>query len=417
MSRHTFASLILAAALAGCAANPMTGRSQLMLVSENNVIAQASSAYAQELSPWEKKGKLNNDPALKARIDTITLRLIAQAIRYRPETANWDWQVAVIDEPNTLNAYCLPGGRMAIYSGIIEKLKLTDDEIAQIMGHEIGHALANHGAEKMSNAMAAQTTVALVGALVGQRNQGIVSSIGPAMAQLGWLLPNSRKAEHEADTIGIELAARAGYDPAAGASLWRKMREAGGSGGPQFLSTHPAPEERMKRLTELSAYMQPIYAEARTSTLPSFTPRLASNVRDIGPGAQNAAPVGLAPLSLVSPAYEEFRRGNVRLGCDDCALKFNRRKGELKDLHAARDWERLARVVLDIGYRQDISWYYLAAAAEGEGRPQHARAFYAEAAKLARDKSSHCKGSLFDLCNDIRLPEAAEAALTRLDRR
>lgn len=413
MSVRAFASLLLATVLAGCAANPMTGRSQLMLVSENSVLAQAASAYAQELAPWEKKGKLNNDPALKARVDAITNRLIAQAIRYRPETANWDWQVAVIDEPNTLNAYCLPGGRMAIYTGIIQKLQLSDDEIAQIMGHEIGHALANHGAEKMSNAMAAQTTVALVGALAGQRNQGVVSSIGPAMAQLGWLLPNSRQAEHEADTIGMELAARAGYDPAAGVSLWRKMREAAGSSGPQFLSTHPAPEERMKRLAELAVYMQPIYAEAKAGPLPSFTPRMASNVRDVGPAA-HVAPAGMAPLMLVSPAYEEFKRGNVRLGCDDCALKFNRRKAELKRLYEAGDWERLARAVLDIGYRQDISWFYLAAAAEGQGRVPHARAFYAEAARLAREKATHCKGGLLDLCNDIRLPEAAEAALARL---
>jgi predicted Zn-dependent protease len=297
MAGRTIGLVALLAALTSCATNPMTGRSQLSLVSENSVIAQAKSAYSQELAPWDKKGKINNDPALKARVEGITNRLVAQAIRYRPDAAQWDWQVAVIDAPETLNAYCLPGGRMAIYTGLITKLKATDDEIAQVMGHEIGHALANHGAEKMSNAIAAQGAMALAAAVAGQRSQQAVSNIGPLMAQLGWLLPNSRGAESEADRIGIEIAARAGFDPEAAVSLWNKMTAASGNGPPQFLSTHPAPKTRIQALSALVPHMRPLYAAA--SKAPVGPPsHFADNVREVTPGGSVPAPKALTLLPI-----------------------------------------------------------------------------------------------------------------------
>lgn len=287
----------LFAILAGCAANPMTGRSQLSLVSENSVIAQARSAYTQELAPWDKKGKVNNDPELKARVDAITNRLIAQAIRYRPDSAKWDWQVAVIDDPETLNAYCLPGGRMAIYTGLVTKLKATDDEIAQVMGHEIGHALANHGAEKMSNAVLAQGVVVVAAAASGDKHQNAVMAGGTALAQLGWLLPNSRGAETEADRIGIEIAARAGFDPEAAVSLWKKMTASNGKGPPQFLSTHPTPDTRIKDLSALVPYMRPLYAEAPRTPVGPPT-RAAENVRDVTPGGAAPAPKALTLIPI-----------------------------------------------------------------------------------------------------------------------
>lgn len=279
MKRLLLCSLLV---LVGCSINPMTGRSQLSLVSESSVINQARSAYAEELAPWDQKGKVNNDRALKARVDAITQRLVAQAIRYRPDAARWEWQVAVIDDPNTLNAYCLPGGRMAIYSGLVHKLKATDAEIAQVMGHEIGHALANHGAEKMSQAMAAEGVVLVAATAAGQKRQDAVLTGGTAVAQLGWLLPNSRSAESEADRIGIEIAARAGYDPNAAISLWQKMAAAGGQNPLQFLSTHPAPTTRMKELQALMPHMQPLYAEALRAPLP--TASLADGARGTAVG-------------------------------------------------------------------------------------------------------------------------------------
>ncbi|HNQ04919.1 MAG TPA: M48 family metallopeptidase [Thiobacillaceae bacterium] len=281
--------------LAGCSANPMTGRSQLSLVSETSVINQARSAYAEELAPWNRQGKVNNDRALKARVDAITQRLVAQAVRYRPDAAKWEWQVAVIDAPDTLNAYCLPGGRMAIYSGLVRQLKATDAEIAQVMGHEIGHALANHGAEKMSQAMAAEGVVLVAATAAGRKHQDTVLTGGTAIAQLGWLLPNSRGAESEADRIGIEIAARAGYDPNAAVSLWRKMNAAQGRGVPPLLSTHPAPEARMRDLAALVPHMQPLYAQALRGPLPTAT--LADGAQGTAAGgATSSRPLTLVPI-------------------------------------------------------------------------------------------------------------------------
>lgn len=408
--------LLAAAALwlAGCAQNPMTGRSQLMLVSENSVISQAKLAYAQELDPWQKKGKIDNDPATKARIERITGRLVAQAIRYRPETADWDWQVAVIDDPETLNAYCLPGGRMAIYTGLIRKLHATDDEIAQVMGHEIGHALANHGAEKMSQAMLAQGAVMLAGMASSDRNRGAVMTGGTALAQVGWLLPNSRQAETEADTIGIELAARAGYDPAAGASLWRKMIAAsGGKSPPQWLSTHPASEARMQNLARLAAYEQPIYAEAKASPPPVF-PLSGNRAAPDDNGAQSLA---LAPRpTMMTTAYAAFRSGQARLNCADCARQFGIQAADLRRYYQARDWEALAHGVLATDYRQDIAWFYLGAAAEGMGLREPARTYYAEAVRLAGEHGGRCAGRKPDLCGGIDLPRAGKAALERMNK-
>lgn len=306
MLSRKFGLAVLFATLVGCSANPMTGRSQLSLVSENSVIAQAKSAYTQELAPWDKKGKVNNDPALKARVDGITHRLIAQAIRYRPDAAKWDWQVAVIDAPETLNAYCLPGGRMAIYTGLITKLKASDDEIAQVMSHEIGHALANHGAEKMSNAVLAQGVVVVAAAATGEKNQNAVMAGGTALAQLGWLLPNSRGAETEADRIGIEIAARAGFDPAAAVTLWQKMASANGKGAPQFLSTHPTPTTRIKDLSALVPHMQPLYAQAPRHPVgpPS---RMADNVRDVTSGGA-AAPAPKALTLIPIPDQDSAKK-------------------------------------------------------------------------------------------------------------
>lgn len=401
------AGAALAAVLAGCATNPMTGRSQISLLPESQVIAQASQAYAAELKPWKQKNKLNTDRAMVERVNAITNRLVYQAIRFRPDTAKWDWQVAVIDDPKTLNAYCLPGGRMAIYSGLISKLDASDDEIAQVMGHEIAHALANHGAERMSQGVLGDILVSAVGGSQGRQQGAQLATL------LFWQLPNSRDNESEADRIGIEVAARAGYDPAAAPSLWRKMAKAsGGNGGLSFLSTHPAPETRMADLERLVPDMRPLYQEARAGPQYSFG-RLASNVRDVTPGAA-PPPTSLKPLSLISPGYERFKRGEATLECGDCALGFGSRLSTLRDLHAQGQWETLAREVLDLGYNQDIAWYYLGEAARGLGLGATARRYYEQAVTLAGQKETHCDGPLRDLCGGVRLPEAARQALADL---
>jgi predicted Zn-dependent protease len=256
--------LFAIAALVGCESAPVTGRSQFMLVPESQAIEASNEAYAQFLTPIRQAGKLNENAAMKARVDRITARLVAQAILYRPETQSWDWQVAVIDEPETLNAWAMAGGKMAIYSGIITQLKLTDDEIAQIMGHEIAHALAKHTAERMSMAMASDAVLQIGAMLLGSDSAGTQMGLQAAAVAttVGVQLPNSRKQESEADRIGIELAAKAGYDPHAAPSLWGKMIAASGSQGKMdFLSTHPQSEKRQATLTALIPQMMPYYQD------------------------------------------------------------------------------------------------------------------------------------------------------------
>lgn len=235
-----------------------------MLVSPERAIEASSEAYVQTLKPLSDKGKLDNNPPVSKRVKHITGRIISQAIIQYPHTRNWDWNVKVIDAPETINAWCMAGGRMAIYSGFIDKIKPTDDELAQVMGHEISHALANHTAEKMSVAMAAQLGLIAVAITTRESSNSRATLTGAALAaKLALQLPNSRIAEREADRMGIELAARAGYDPYAAASLWGKMARAGGKKQLEFLSTHPSSENRQKTLKKLAEKVMPLYKQQK----------------------------------------------------------------------------------------------------------------------------------------------------------
>ena len=242
--------------VAACATSP-TGRRQLMLVSEETAISSSRQAYAQEMGRYQKEGKLVTDPRTLKRVSVITERLVAQAVKMRPDSAKWQWSVQVIDDPKTVNAWCMAGGRMALYTGLIMKVDPTDDELAQVMGHEIAHALANHTAERMSTAMAANAGILAAGIL--SDNPGQAMAMTAAAATVAIKLPNSRTAENEADQIGIELAARAGYDPRAAVTLWQKMGKVGGSSPPEFLSTHPSDATRQQRLSALAPKMMPYY--------------------------------------------------------------------------------------------------------------------------------------------------------------
>lgn len=242
--------------LASCATSP-TGRRQLMLVSEDSAIVSSKQAYISTVKELDQAGKIEDGRAINRRVNTITGRLITEAIKMRPDTADWEWSVVVIDDPKMVNAWCMAGGRMAIYTGLIEQINPSDDELAQVMGHEISHALAKHTAEKMSIKIASSVGVAVVG--IASDNTGVALTGAALTAMLAVNLPNSRAAESEADQIGIELAAKAGYDPAAAATLWQKMGAVSKSSSPQFLSTHPAPENRQQKLTKLATKMKPYY--------------------------------------------------------------------------------------------------------------------------------------------------------------
>ena len=238
--------------LAGCATSP-TGRTQFILISPDAAIIESETAYLDTVRQLEDDDKLVNDPLSVARVARITGRLVSIAIADYPESADWKWSVAIVDDAETVNAWCMAGGRMAVYTGLFDQLELTDDEFAQIMGHEISHALANHTAERMSRAMATAAGVAMVGA--ASDNSGAAMAGAALIANVALTLPNSRDAENEADILGMVLATKAGYDPEAAVTLWQKMGDLSDDRPTEFLSTHPAPENRQAALNAMIPHM------------------------------------------------------------------------------------------------------------------------------------------------------------------
>ncbi|MDP4651400.1 MAG: M48 family metallopeptidase, partial [Haliea sp.] len=252
--KNLFLVAVFACLLTACATSP-TGRSQFMLISPESAIVESRAAYLSTVSDLSKEDKLSSDKALAKRVASITGRLVSVAIEEYPRSADWEWSVAIVDDAETVNAWCMAGGRMAVYTGLFKQLKLTDAEFAQIMGHEISHALANHTAERMSRAMA--TTLGVVA--VGVMSDRPAATMGGAAvaAKLALELPNSRTAELEADQLGMEIAVRAGYDADAAVTLWEKMGAVGGGErAPEFLSTHPAPGNRQTALAAMANDMR-----------------------------------------------------------------------------------------------------------------------------------------------------------------
>lgn len=258
--RRTAAVCILplaaGAMLAGCETNPVTGRSQVMLVSEQEAQAASIQAYTKVVNDAQVKHKLDTQPAYTARVQAITSRLVAQARVLIPASASWPWEVHVISE-DSVNAWCMPGGKMAVYTGLIDRLAITDDELAQVMGHEISHALLQHGRERMSRAVATNVVLQAGSIATGVNLSGLET-----VSMVALELPNSRTGETEADRLGIELAAKAGYNPNAAVSLWQKMARLGGARPPQFLNTHPSDERRLATLQALVPQMMPYYQAA-----------------------------------------------------------------------------------------------------------------------------------------------------------
>jgi predicted Zn-dependent protease len=234
-------------------------RTQTMspLVSSQSLMQQAASSYTNLLQQESRKGAVNPNPAQTARVRSIAYKLIPQVAVFRPDAVNWKWEVNVIASPQ-VNAWCMPGGKIAIYTGIIDKLKLSDAEIAAILGHEISHALREHAREQASEQSLMQ--IGMLGAQLGGLSRGTLN-VASQLYNVGVGLPHSRTHETEADRMGVELAARAGYDPRAAIGLWQKMSQLGGS-PPEFLSTHPSPQTRIQDLQEYSARVMPLYEAA-----------------------------------------------------------------------------------------------------------------------------------------------------------
>ncbi|MFZ9238833.1 MAG: M48 family metallopeptidase [Burkholderiaceae bacterium] len=235
-------------------------RQQFLLVSSGQLNQMAARAYNQLLAESAKKGALNTDAALTKRVRAIATRITPQTRVFRADAPGWKWEVNTITSKE-LNAFCMPGGKIMFYSGLIQTLKLSDDEIAVVMGHEIAHALREHSRERASQPAVASVGISVVAAVVGV---GSLGQRGMEYAYQGLLgLPNSRTHEIEADRMGVELAARAGYDPRAAVSLWKKMGEVGGKEPPKFMSTHPPRGERMEDLAAYSEKVLPLYQQSK----------------------------------------------------------------------------------------------------------------------------------------------------------
>ena len=419
MQKH-FKSLLrlaLFALLAGCAANPITGRSQFMVIPERMAIGQSAAAYNSMMGELGKKRKLEPDGERAKRVREITDKLIAQAVRFRPDTANWNWEVQVINDPKTVNAFCMAGGKMAIYSGMWETLKATDDEIANVMGHEIGHALANHTQERMSIAYGTGIGTQIAAIALGARDQA--AALMQQAAVLAIALPNSREGETEADQIGIELAARAGYDPKAAVTLWEKMAKLGDGRPPEFLSTHPSPENRAARLKELGERVQPLYLAAKSGA-PVEAPRFlnakeGANERVVTkPGEitreEYAKRQATDTLSFLSEPFERFKSGAAVFDCRmQCGFSYARNKGEWKALHERRAWRDLAVAVMQVGYLSDLSYFMLGEAARGLGLNDAAAAYYKRA--LEAGKEYGCGEGGFS-CEGFEVQKQAASALS-----
>jgi len=235
-------------------------RQQLMMASQSEVERLSAISFnEQNKKAQEKKILITSGPQYD-RLINIANRLIPQTAYFRDDTQKWNWQLSLINSP-VLNATCAPGGKITFYTGIIDQLKLSDDEIAAIMGHEIAHALREHGRERLSQAMA-QSAITNI-ALAAAGGYGTQINAANQVAQYVLVLPNSRQHESEADAIGIELAARAGYNPRAAISVWQKMMKATqGKNPPEFLSTHPSGETRIEQLSALMPAVEPLYRDA-----------------------------------------------------------------------------------------------------------------------------------------------------------
>ena len=238
------------------------GKASVMrqLVPAETLENSATQQYQELLQQAKAKGALaDGNNAQLQRIRAIAQRLIPYAAQWNPRASQWKWEVNLIASKQ-INAFCMPGGKIAFYTGIIDQLRLTDDEIAMIMGHEMAHALREHSREQLAKNQATSIGISLGAQLLG------LGDIGSTAARLGGQLLSlkfSRNDESDADLVGLELAARAGFNPQAAVSLWRKMGEATGEGGIGFLSTHPTGPSRIRQLEGNVPRVMGLYEQAR----------------------------------------------------------------------------------------------------------------------------------------------------------
>jgi predicted Zn-dependent protease len=254
--RHLLAPLVTVL-LSACVTSP-TGRSQLMMVSDAQMNQMGLSAF----NDMRKQGKFVDAPRERAYATCVSRALVSVL---PPPWNTQQWEVQIVGD-DTANAFALPGGRIGVNQGMF-KLANNQDQLAVVLGHELSHVVARHGAERVSDNLATQAAVAAGTAYAGSRgtNAGYVAAALGLGAEVGILLPFSRIQESEADTLGQRYMARAGFDPRAAVTLWQKMGAQGGSKPPAFLSTHPSTGNRAQALDQQAQQLMPVYKQARKS--------------------------------------------------------------------------------------------------------------------------------------------------------
>ncbi len=271
--------MLLSVLLGGCQTNPYTDRSQLLLMPAGYMNEMGAAQYGETLQ--DPKVILSKDPREIEPVKRVAARIIeaAKHSKYAEAAKSFDWEVTVIKDDNTKNAWALPGGKIAVYTGIFPMAK-TEAGLAAIMGHEVVHALAQHGGERMSQGLMAQVGMSAAAILLstqgGNPALGLLGMQAMGLGlQAGVLLPFSRLHESEADYIGVLLAAGAGYDPREAVRIWERMAAASEGAPPEFLSTHPANETRIADLNRWMPEAMAIYErapKASVSILPTITP-------------------------------------------------------------------------------------------------------------------------------------------------
>ena len=267
---QTLALFLILTNAAGCATNPYTNRSQFLLIPESQEVHMGKQAYAQALN--DPRVVISKSPAEVEPVERVAERIIAAAkqSKYAERAKSFQWEVTVIKNDTTKNAWALPGGKIAFYTGIFPEAK-NENGLAAIMGHEVVHALARHGAERISQYAAANVGMRVATAALDLKP--MTQALTIQALGIGVLLPFSRSHESEADYIGLLLAAEAGYDPREAVRLWERMADSSKGSPPEFLSTHPAHETRIENLQKWMPEAMARYERAEkapVSTLPSI---------------------------------------------------------------------------------------------------------------------------------------------------
>jgi predicted Zn-dependent protease len=272
--------------LVGCATVPITGRKQLLLLSEGEETALGLQSYQEVLA----KEKVSADPAVNALVAQVGSRIAAATGK------SYQWEFKVVDKPDTVNAFCLPGGKVVVYTGL---LPVAADEagLATVIGHEVAHAIARHGGERVSQGLLTNVGIEAVMSAMGAKDPNTVNTVAGLLGagvQMGVMLPFSRDQESEADRLGLIYMAKAGYDPEAALAFWQRMAAASQGAPPEFLSDHPSDA---RRIEQIRGWLP----EAKAAFVPNATPPMAVPV--VAPAASAPAPAPApAPAASAPPA-------------------------------------------------------------------------------------------------------------------